>query len=63
MASSFGNYKIEYYTIANQKQTRYNMDKKTKATATVRKIDFGRSHKEQIENRYSQWLKTLVRSA
>ena len=23
-------YKIEYYTIANQKQARYNIDKKTK---------------------------------
>jgi hypothetical protein len=53
-------YKIEYYTIANQKQARYNIDKKTKATATVQKIDFGCSHKEQIENRYPQWLKTLV---
>jgi hypothetical protein len=52
-------YKIEYYTIANQKQARYNIDKKTKATATVQKIDFGCSHKEQIENRYPQWLKTL----
>ena len=50
-------YKIEYYTIANQKQARYNIDKKTKATATVQKIDFGCSHKEQIENRYPQWLK------
>ena len=30
-------YKIEYYTIANQKQARYNIDKKTKATATVQK--------------------------
>ena len=39
------------------------MDKKTKATATVRKIDFGCSHKEQIENRYPQWFKTLVCSA
>ena len=56
-------YKIEYYTIANQKQARYNIDKKTKATATVQKIDFGCSHKEQIENRYPQWLKTLVCSA
>lgn len=42
-------YKIEYYIIANQKQARYNIDKKTKATATVQKIDFGCSHKEQIE--------------
>lgn len=56
-------YKIEYYTIANQKQARYNIDKKTKATATVQKIDFGCFHKEQIENRYPQWLKTLVCSA
>ena len=56
-------YQIEYYTIANQKQARYNIDKKTKATATVQKIDFGCSHKEQIENRYPQWLKTLVCSA
>ena len=56
-------YKIEYYTIANQKQARYNIDKKTKATATVQKIDFGCSHKEQIENRYPRWLKTLVCSA
>ena len=56
-------YKIEYYTIANQKQARYNIDKKTKATATVQKIDFGCSHKEQIENRYPQWLKTLACSA
>ena len=56
-------YKIEYYTIANHKQARYNIDKKTKATATVQKIDFGCSHKEQIENRYPQWLKTLVCSA
>ncbi len=56
-------YKIEYYTIANQKQARYNIDKKTKVTATVQKIDFGCSHKEQIENRYPQWLKTLVCSA
>ena len=56
-------YKIEYYTTANQKQARYNIDKKTKATATVQKIDFGCSHKEQIENRYPQWLKTLVCSA
>ena len=39
------------------------MDKKTKVTATVQKIDFGRSHKGQIENRYPQWLKTLVCSA
>ena len=53
-------YKIEYYTIANQKQARYNIDKKTKATATVQKIDFGCSHKEQIENRYPQWLKTQM---
>ena len=53
-------YKIEYYTIANQKQARYNIAKKTKATATVQKIDFGCFHKEQIENRYPQWLKTLV---
>ena len=45
-------YPTEYYTIANQKQARYNIDKKTKATATVQKIDFGCSHKEQIENRY-----------
>ena len=60
---SYGVYKIEYYTIANQKQARYNIDKKTKATATVQKIDFGCSHKEQIENRYPQWLKTLVCSA
>ena len=51
------------FTIANQKQAWYNMDKKTKVTATVQKIDFGRSHKEQIENRYPQWLKTLVCSA
>ena len=50
-------YKIEYYTIANQKQARYNIDKKTKATATVQKINFGCFHKEQIENRYPQWLK------
>ena len=56
-------YKIEYYTIANQKQARYNIDKKTKATATVQKIDFGCFHKEQIENRYPQWLKTLACSA
>ena len=56
-------YKIEYYTIANHKQARYNIDKKTKATATVQKIDFGCSHKEQIENRYPQWLKTLACSA
>ena len=56
-------YKIEYYTIANQKQARYNIDKKTKATATVQKINFGCFHKEQIENRYPQWLKTLVCSA
>ena len=56
-------YKIEYYTIANQKQARYNIDKKTKATATVQKIDFGCFHKEQIENRYPQRLKTLVCSA
>ena len=56
-------YKIEYYTIANQKQARYNIDIKTKATATVQKIDFGCFHKEQIENRYPQWLKTLVCSA
>ena len=56
-------YKIEYYTIANQKQARYNIDKKTKATATVQKIDFGCFHKEQIENHYPQWLKTLVCSA
>ena len=53
-------YKIEYYTIANQKQARYNIDKKTKATATVQKIDFGCSYKEQIENRYPQWLKTQM---
>ena len=33
------------------------MDIKAKVTATVRKIDFGCSHKEQIENRYPQWLK------
>ena len=45
-----GHENIEYYTIANQKQARYNIDKKTKATATVQKIDFGCSHKEQIEN-------------
>ena len=38
-------YKIEYYTISNQKQARYNIDKKTKATATVQKIDFGCSRK------------------
>ena len=55
--SVFGNYKIEYDTIANQKHARYNMDIKAKVTATVRKIDFGCSHKEQIENRYPQWLK------
>ena len=61
--SALENYKIEYDTIANQKQARYNIDKKTKATATVQKIDFGCSHKEQIENRYPQWLKTLVCSA
>ena len=30
-------YNIEYYTIANQKQARYNIDKKTKTTATVQK--------------------------
>ena len=48
------------YTIANQKQARYNMDKKTKANATVRKIDFGCSYKEQIEKRYPQWLKTQI---
>ena len=48
------------YTIANQKQARYNMDKKTKATATVRKIDFGCFYKEQIEKRYPQWLKTQI---
>ena len=58
-----GHENIEYYTIANQKQARYNIDKKTKATATVQKIDFGCFHKEQIENRYPQWLKTLVCSA
>ena len=46
--------KLKYYTIANQKQARYNIDKKTKATATVQKIDFGCSHKEQIEKRYPQ---------
>ena len=33
-------YKIEYYTIANQKQARYNIDNKTKATATVQKNRF-----------------------
>ena len=55
-----GHENIEYYTIANQKQARYNIDKKTKATATVQKIDFGCSHKEQIENRYPQWLKTQM---
>ena len=61
--SALENYKIEYDTIANQKHARYNMDIKAKVTATVRKIDFGCSHKEQIENRYPQWLKTLVCSA
>ena len=39
------------------------MDKKTKGTATVRKIDFGCSYKEQIEKRYPQWLKTQMRDA
>ena len=33
-------YKIEYYTIANQKQARYNIDKKTKATARSQKCGF-----------------------
>ena len=33
-------YKIEYYTIANQKQARYNIDKKAKATARSQKCDF-----------------------
>ena len=61
--SALENYKIEYDTIANQKHARYNMDIKAKVTATVRKIDFGCSHKEQIENRYPQWLKMLVCSA
>ena len=36
------------------------MDKKTKVTATVRKIDFGCFYKEQIEKRYPQWLKTQI---
>ena len=54
---------IEYYTIANQKQARYNIDKKTKATATVQKIDFGCSHKEQIGELYPQVLEALVYGA
>ena len=33
-------YKIEYYTIANQKQARYNIDKKAKATARSQKCGF-----------------------
>ena len=36
------------------------MDKKTKVTATVRKIDFGCFYKEKIEKRYPQWLKTQI---
>ena len=43
--SVFGNYKIEYDTIANQKEARYNMTKKPKAAAMVREI---------VSDRFSQ---------